>query len=687
MLIAALCCILPFSLNAQWLEIDGLPGGSISKITQGQHTVFTSGNDATWRSTDDGENWEKIPELPLSVTLVADGANVLASRFILPLTYKCFQSADDGFTWTEFVIEPMDSLGSTFQIFGTYIYARKAFGSGTYRTYDHGTTWEFVSEEEFDFIPDGGKMYRSVGNVLLESSNGGFLWDTLSVLPSAAGLQLKQGAEIVATNWPFQGDGILYYSKDAGGSWTTMSIPTSDQHPYDIISLHQDKIYAFRRFSSYAVVADLSNGVFQPLSLVEGSLTGRSVISAGEKLLRATLSSGVTLSSDGGKWHKAKGINSGGILQTYDGRMYATPGTGLYRLQADKQHWELIAPDFELRKVNGFSVDGNYITLVSHHGNVWVSSNGGQTFEPGKNEDGSFAQGIYRMEEAGGQLFGWDYGGLRIFQPRYSDNHGLGWKSLSPSVGSISPTTLAVSNGHLYLCDTLNLLYRWNPSVQTFEQISTTPIPFAGSKESKFTIFVKGDAYIVVEPEDHFLQNMVEARYFVSADAGQSWTEYLLHLWHIECSGDTIFAALESQVSISTTQADTWQPFSEGIEGSAFWLEIFDGEVFASTANALYRRKTNGELPTVPNAEPGAFSGFTVSPNPFSDHFSIQLAEPKAANSVRLFDILGQTIELPNLEFSNAEMQFSGLEHLPHGVYFLEIEINGSCAVEKLMKF
>ncbi|MBC7777483.1 MAG: T9SS type A sorting domain-containing protein [Phycisphaerae bacterium] len=687
-----LFCVAPFCLKSQWLEIDGLPGGKILSVCKGESSVFATSYDGLWRSTDGGEHWAKVPLMDSRCFVSTDGLNAVASfdaNLPFPFYRKSFQSTDDGATWTEVTMNPNDSLYAPEQVFGHYAYTRKA-GSlyGVYRTGDFGATWEFVSPEAlFTFIPDAGKMYRSNEKALLESSDGGSSWDTLSVFPNYVQLRIKKGDKILLSSTLFQIGDFLYLSEDNGATWKTMPIPSEGDHPYDIFALHQGKLYAFRKFSSYAVVADLSTGVFEDLNLPERSRTGLGVVSTGEKLLRPIYYNGVSLSNDGTSWHKVQGINTSGKLQAFDGNLYATPGMGFYRLKPDKQHWELIAPDFELRQIQSFAVEGDYITLVSSSGQVLVSSDGGQTFEPGKNEDGSPAYGNYRMEEAGGQLFGWDYIGLRILQPQYSDNQGLNWKSLSSSIGSLYPTTLAVSNGHLYLCDTLNLLYRWDASAQTFEQISTTPIPFAGSNRPKFTIFVKGDTYIVDEPTGDFTQDTLEARYFVSTDAGQSWTEHLLPLWIIECSADTIFATgLGLQAGISTDQADTWQPFSEGMEGNATWLEIFEEEVFASTENKIYRRKTNGELPTVPAAEPADFSGLTAFPNPFSDHFSVQFAKIKSVTTARLYDMLGKQIVLPGEPFSDAEILFSGLGHLPRGVYFLEIESGGSRSVEKLMK-
>jgi len=680
-----------FGLHAQWLEMDGLPGGKILSVHKGEISVFATSYDGLWRSTDGGEHWTKLTLMDARCSVATDGPNVVATfntNSPFPSYQKTFQSADDGATWTEVTLNPIDSLLAPDQVFGKYVYTKKSVsGNGVYRTGDFGATWELISPEApFAFIPDGGKMYRSKGKALLESSDGGAFWDTLAVLPNFVKLQLKQGEEILLSSSTAPMEDFLYYSKDNGVTWKTMPIPPDEHYSFNIFALHQGKVFAFRKLSSYAVAADLSTGVFEALNLPQQSRTGFGVVSTGEKLVRPIYYNGVSLSNDGIFWHKAQGINTGGRIQAFE-NLYATPGTGMYRLKPDKQHWELILPDFELREIIGFAVEGNYLTLVSSFGQVLVSSDGGQTFEPGKNEDGSLAYGNYRMEEAGGRLFGWDYHGLRIFQPQYSDDHGLNWKSLSPSIGNLYPTALAVSNGHLYLCDTLNLLYRWNGSFQTFEQISTTPIPFAGSNGSRFTVFVKDDTYIVAEPAGTYPLDSVEARYFVSTDAGQSWTEHLLALWTVECSADTIFATgLGLQVGISTDQADTWQDFSEGMEGNTTWLEIFEEEVFASTENKIYRRKTNGELPIVQSAEPSGISGSFVSPNPFSDHFSVQFSKQKTTTTAHLYDFLGRPIALPNGQSSDAAIQFLGMGHLPCGVYFLEIASAGSRLVEKLVK-
>lgn len=683
---------LTISLSAQWVQIDGLPGGYVSKLSKGQNNVFATTNDGTFRSQDGGANWEKIMALPDRVALVADGPNLLASNHdnMPPFGVHLFQSADDGFNWTEFLIAQSDALSADFQILGPYVYAQKTNSSGTYRTKDFGQNWEFVSQEEFDFIAEGGTMFRSLGQVVLESSDGGFNWDTIAVLPLPVKLQIKSADEILLSSWSAQNGAAVFYSSDNGQNWKLIPVPPANTFEYDIFTLHSGKIFAFRRYSNLAIVADPLVGNFEERHFPTGVAATLGALSSNGQLIRSTISSGVILSADDGfSWHKTIGISTGAALKVQGNEVYASPESGLYRLIADKQHWELLAPEFELLEVNGFFVDGDKVTIASWFGSVWVSLDGGQSFEPGKNEDGSLVQGIYKMEAAGGQLFGWDYGTLGLAKPRYSADFGKTWKSLAPFLNGMEVQHMFVYEDQVYVYDLSSFLYRWNPTGQIFEQICNTPIPFEGTDEFSFLapIFVEGSTYIVTEPSDSDSWNGAAAQYYVSTDAGQQWTEHSLGLSSIVSSGDTIFAAqFDFPMGYSTDHAATWQPFSEGMEGNARSLEIWQGEVFASTPLAVYRRGTNGASPSVSAFEPAAFGEYSVFPNPFSDHFSVEISDPAKLKSMRLHNAFGQTIGLQHQADLSRKIQVSSLGSLPSGIYFLEVELDGKPFTQRVLK-
>ncbi|MBC7777484.1 MAG: T9SS type A sorting domain-containing protein, partial [Phycisphaerae bacterium] len=470
-------------------------------------------------------------------------------------------------------------------------------------------------------------------------------------------------------------------------------LPALNFGEFNRFLFHQNKVYAFRYNGKEALVSDLTFSTFQNVHLPEGETVEGDVLSVGNDLFVSVFLSGLLTSSDGSNWHKPMNFNqSGGMIKVFDGRLYAIPGSGIYRLTADKLHWESIAPEFELKQVQGMWVDSNYIAIVAGGAALWVSSDGGQSFKPAKNEEnGSLLSGITNMGKSGGRLFGWDYNfGEGLRNAKYSDDHGFKWKSLKPVFDGLAPLKMDASNGLIHLIDSTGMLYRWNITTQIFDQISTAPIPFHGTEEtySFCPIFVKDETYIVTEPAFDNSWYGIATHCFVSTDAGQSWTEYPVGLGNIVSSGDTIFATnLYEPFTISMDQAATWQSFSEGMESDPFWLDVLDGEVFASSFNQVYRRKTNGELPTVPAVEPTDFIGLSAFPNPFSDHFSVQFSKQKPITTARLYDMLGRQIVLPREQFFDEEILFSGVGHLPRGVYFLEIGFGGGSIVEKMMKF
>jgi photosystem II stability/assembly factor-like uncharacterized protein len=158
------------------------------------------------RTIDGGATWTRIePPAPISApNLFTDFACDMASpnpfsASMVIMTMKCLSTADystrknyiystsdDGATWTSYPLPADYSLGE-----GLYFFDPQhgfAFGRRIYKTTDGGQTWTFIQEVfwsgQFSFVtPNQGwasVINDSNENALVETSNGGVLWDMLN---------------------------------------------------------------------------------------------------------------------------------------------------------------------------------------------------------------------------------------------------------------------------------------------------------------------------------------------------------------------------------------------------------------------------------------------------------------------------------------------------------------------------
>jgi len=117
----------------------------------------------------------------------------------------------------------------------------------------------------------------------------------------------------------------------------------------------------------------------------------------------------------------------------------------------------------------------------------------------------------------------------------------------------------------------------------------------------------------------------------------------------------------------------------------AFRYTIADGcfeqEVSTDTMHLTVEPYTTSEVPVEE-------AGINLHPNPFSDHFTIQV-EPNTLHrpvSLRLYNYSGR--EVLNMEMENGTTQRVSTAHLPTGIYLYRIELESGQEVNgKIVKY
>jgi len=165
-----------------------------------------------YRSTDGGISWSKIGEIPSSY--ISDVTAYNFSNIYAISGSRCYRSTDGGINWTEARLP--SSAGSAYRICADPTDSSKVYAAGLtsdYQSYpytysmvffkstDAGVNWSASSFFSFDyFYPQDMAICRSNPNVIYIA-----------------------GIKEVVTNNRYNYYGALFYSSDAGESWTDVS--------------------------------------------------------------------------------------------------------------------------------------------------------------------------------------------------------------------------------------------------------------------------------------------------------------------------------------------------------------------------------------------------------------------------------------------------------------------------------
>ncbi len=245
------------TLATGWRKI-ATPTGDFGDIFFiNNNTGYVTGNSSIYRSTDGGNNWQKVYQTANPITNIAMGSesnavfipggpkiiftknaglsfdsvtinDVISDAYFVNATTvyavgeKFWKSTDAGSTWTKVYDFASGTGGYKSLHFLNDQYGWMANSSGPQKTINGGVTWEPKTNAIFNystgnvFFTDVNNGYASDGFIIGKTTNGGNTWSRVFTGTSA-----YQDLHFVTANAGYAADGnYIFKTVDGGNIWT-----------------------------------------------------------------------------------------------------------------------------------------------------------------------------------------------------------------------------------------------------------------------------------------------------------------------------------------------------------------------------------------------------------------------------------------------------------------------------------
>ncbi len=342
-------------------------------------------------------------------------------------------------------------------------------------------------------------------------------------------------------------------------------------------------------------------------------------------------------SSDGSNWTSMTNFNGGNCLTVYENTLFSGGnGSTFYKSTDDGATWTMVSGRSGLTSVTMTSIykDGSNYVYGTTGGGKW----------------------------------------------QYSTDNGSNWSGSDivwgVSVGNIGPDFVKLNNV-LYSCAYSNVF----KSTDNGKNWDTTRA--FGQTNS-----------ICAQGTDLYCAGYGSG-VFKSSDAGASWTCKLgcaptsteKSSARVISSGTSIFVGgALGKVNQSTDGGDSWINLSGdgtvlGTTELVADLAVFNNQLYASTAQGIYRRDISGGTTSVDKLEDNLT--LSVYPNPVQNDVSISVNNVLTINSVTIKNLQGQQVYSGSNIQNNAKLDISTLSQ---GIYFIEVVSNDKTAIKKVIK-
>ena len=299
---------------------------SVSVDSDQPATVYSSGRNGVWLSTDAGSTWQAIINLSDDQIIFPEWGAIRVDpsqpeRIILGVE-GIYYSDNQGQSWSYQMMPDVNPMAAVIEFApsnarviymggasaNTMVHPEEFSGLGIAVSKDGGQTWESITGPEFNHVPvldiaidpsDPDTVYTATQNGLFKSTNSGEDWTSFPGLPEGA--TRTAGISPKNSNMLFAGVELkgFYLSQDGGISWQQVS---SGLEPN---GSHRDLVFDPSN-PQIVYLADLFSGVYRS---TDGGISWEKINSG----LSTRAVTSLSISSDG--QHLYAGTNGEGVFR------------------------------------------------------------------------------------------------------------------------------------------------------------------------------------------------------------------------------------------------------------------------------------------------------------------------------------------------------------------------------------